>query len=729
MSLPSKLHRSLHNQLYARQLLNVGTGKNEENNQELVLRQINFAPYLSEILSYCKARLGYITLLDVSCGVLDSSTIATICKHFYQLQTLHAKSCGLCESLDNVKWPDKLQELDLSRNRLSSCPRGIFKLMHLEFINLSGNLISVIPTELLELPQLKKCQFINNPLSNVPKDICREGVVKLRCFFSVEALPMVQSAPYEDKKCKHFGAMSLRRRAHSNSECYPDLRRHLLRCQSSFESDYGSYQASRSPGSTSSNDVDFSEYSDCDSQTSPVSVEVCARPQLPVMMYLPAGYKRSHGNNLCQVYLPENYSEEIEVTIVKDLSMYPILRENELLVTPVVRITPHGLKFGSEPAMIVLPHCSRRSGSNLARYVPICSNTSNSQAPDWVQLDSCTNCIIDDEHVLFSTFHFSLFAVIFILSYPSSSMILHPHMGGTLLVPELPGFQLHVPNNSVSHLNKEVTISSTVHFCDKTYNASDIYAPASACIKLEPHGLQFNFPVEVTVPIPDYPAISHHFPGAKLELWTSANTACHNDIPRRWELMNEVDILVEDLGSNEYKFARFKIDHFSWYEILYKICASSLQTLGLGASYVYSQLPSRMRYIFVRYQAFVSNPHDLTFGLLVAIFKFGDPLTGLSNYPLLVADSGTKRVALHIGYLHVRLTGHFSPTQGVGENLEREGRIIDFTGEDFCERFEFALQLMPSVSLPLQSGQLLGQLHLIQQGRSLSCNLMIVSLY
>ncbi len=222
--------------------------------------------------------------------------------------------------------------------------------------------------------------------------------------------------------------------------------------------------------------------------------------------------------------------------------------------------------------------------------------------------------------------------------------------------------------------------------------------------------------------------ITQHFPQVRVELWTSQQPLTDfSDIPDRWEPMKDADIYIENSGDKEYQLARFKIEHFSFFEFLLQLSSSPLQALRLGAQYFYNNFPGRVQHIFVRYQVFISSPLNQTFGLLVAIFKFGDPLTELSNYPILVADSGAKRVSLLVGPLHLQLTGHFLPSNEIGDKLEREGRIVDFTGEDFCERFEFALRLSQTVAQSLQPGLLLGQINFTQQDRSTTCNLIIVS--
>lgn len=735
MSSPSKLQRCLHNQLEAispDKTIPLDVQADEGGGQQLVLRRLNLTPSLPQVLLHCKGHAMRIMLLDVSYSMLEPCTLNTLCVHLTHLQALHAKSCGFHESLNNVTWPRRLHVLELSRNKLKECPQGIFQLMYLSHLNLSGNLISFVPIELLKIPSLEKCQLLNNPISNVPKEICREGVEKMRCFFAVEPLPMPQEVMTDRGRLRERG--NCRRQKHSSysssaSECHSNLRRRLLSHQGSFESGYESHQRHPSSSSTSSIDIDVSsECSECDSYPGSTTEEW--RTFHPAD--LPKGYKKVQGSNLCQVYLPEDCSDKIEILEVKDLSMHPRVKNNEFLSTPVVRITPHGLKFSSKPAMITLPHCNKMGHSSALTLVPICSNTGQFQTTDWIPIDPCSECVVYEDCILFSSSHFSLFAVISSLPYPSTSMTLQPNVGGSLVVPELPGFRLHIPEMSVSELQQEVRVSCTVHYCDKSFNASDVYAPASACIKLEPHGMRFNHPVEITIPIPDYDDIKDQFPGARLELWSSqVSPDGHEcDLPRHWELTKGFEIHLEDqdVSSGSCKLARFKVDHFSWYEFLYSVCTSSLHRLGLGATSVYNQLSSRARYISVRFQAFISHPRDLTFGLLVAIYKFGDPLTGLSNYPLLVADSGAKRIHLRIGDLHVCIAGCFSASEEVGEKLEREGRLVDFTGEDFCERFEFALKLKSTVSLPLPEGQFLGKLQFTQQEDSKSFNLIMVSL-
>lgn len=728
------IKRSIHNQLVistsplqSRRLENCAE---EKPSKDLILRKLDLLPVLTEVLLRCRPYALHIINLDVSFSIADFHLLSLLCKELVNLQVIHAKSCGLSDAQNSVAWPVKVRDLDLSRNELKVCPQGIEELMYLSKLNLSGNNIEFLPPALLRIPCLKKCLLLSNPISNIPKSVCREGVEKMRSFLAIQPLPLPQDEIREEASaaCREVpsrGHDTLRKRSTSASNC-GDLRQYVLRSQSSFDSGYeldhrlcfssGSTELDHRPrsGSTSSGtstDVESSESSDIESDPPSGKTWPAFKSSEIPEGYVPVETGQSQ---LCQVYLPNDCSADVEIHEVRDLSLHPRLSENELLITPVVRITPHGLRFESKPAIIVLPHCTRRSHCQPTHLVPLCSSTEQYQTPQWTSIQPHSSCEVFEDRVLFTTFHFSLFAIAASYPYPSSCMEILPGVGGELLVPELPGFSLHIPSDSIKPFSESVSVKETVYYCDRSYKASDQLALASACVGVEPHGMEFNHPVQLSVPIPDYSAIKRHFPDAKLELWCSEKFLGQANIPSSWKQVCDVDLQLE--RSENLEVARFTADHFSWYELLWTVCTSSLQKLGLGAASFYSQLSSRSRYVAVRFQAFMSQPCGKlgNFGLVVTVYKFGDPLSLPSNYPLLVADSGTKRFYLRAGELHVRVEGYFLACQDVEEVLERNGKILDFTGEDFCERFEFALSLKAGVLLPLQEGQVLGKLRFIQ---------------
>ena len=152
--------------------------------------------------------------------------------------------------------------------------------------------------------------------------------------------------------------------------------------------------------------------------------------------------------------------------------------------------------------------------------------------------------------------------------------------------------------------------------------------------------------------------------------------------------------------------------------------------MRLGASYAYQSYRSIL--ISVRCQVFMSPPlpKDLSFGMLVAFFKFGNPLPSPSNYRWLLADTGEKRVFVRTGDVSLELVGCFVPLSiSSKEELSRKMNIR-FNGEDFCVRSEFALKL-EQCQLPLSDYQLLGKLRLTQFDgtRFLDMNLIMVSTF
>jgi hypothetical protein len=731
----SKLKRSIHNQLTPSPTTSrrLGSCTEEKPSKELILRKLDLPPLLSDVLKQCRPHGLLITTLDISFSIASLHTLNFLCQDLVNLETIYAKSCGLCNTVTSVRWPRKLQDLDLSRNDFEECPSGITKLMYLTKLNLSGNRIGCIPIALLRIPCLKKCLLLSNPIRNIPKHICREGVEKMRMFLEVKPLPMPLDVSREDTACSGSVEgpsrnVSTRKRSRvSSSTSNSDLRRFVLENQGSFESGYEStprYPSCSSEDSGASTDAESSETSD---------VECTVATTWPPFHSneIPNGYVETVKSPLCQVYLPEDCAVTVDIHEERDLSLHPHLSDNELLITPVVRITPHGMRFEGQPAIIVLPHCTMSSNSRTMTLVPLCSDTKLYQTPEWASLESDSNskCEIFEDRVMFETFHFSLFALAARYPYPSSSIELRSGVGGDLLVPELPGFRIHIPSNSVNLSIGSVCIRSTVYYCDKSYRVSNSLTPASACIGMEPHGMGFDSPVQISIPIPHYTAIAMRNPGARLELWYSEADSSTSTHPSDWKPVGNAVIKVEKCEDSDLEVATFMIDHFSWFEFLW----TPLQKLGLGAVNVYNQLTSRSRYIAVRFQAFMSQPCGTlgNFGLVVTVYKFGEPLSVPSNYPLLVADSGSKRLYLRVGDIHVRVEGCFAASHDLGEVLERNEKILDFTGEDFCERFEFALNLKVGVNTPLQDGQVLGKLHFIQWEESnpihKSYNLMMVS--
>ena len=678
---PKKLQRSIWNQVVEVPVLN---SPQQHLNSSLSLRSINLAPSLPAILHQCKPHASHITSLDVSYSILDGSTISALCAALSKLQSFCAVSCGLEELESDMMWPRGLRRIDLSRNQLTDFPSGIGRLLHLEALNVSGNRIHTLNLAVLRLPMLQTLHLLNNPIHNVPKHICREGVCEMRRYLNIEPMPV----PVEDKD----NCVQSQSKIHSLS--FKNL---LLQ--------YGHRHVWSESTESGYNSPSQRLFSSCSSLTDQEDEDLDF--QLPVFTSyaLPEGYTQACNTPLCQIYLPAEYGQNVCIEIVKDLSFHPQVCPNELLVTPVVRIVPHGLTFPSDrPAIVVLSHCTWPNSQEV--LVPLCSNTGLYEPPMWTKLEPGCNCEVFRDCITFSTTHFSLFAAVSVLPYPSTKADIN-NEGGILTLPELPGFKVHVPPDSVSDI--PITVQATVYYADHIKSDHNL-SLATACVGLEPHGMEFRTPILVSIPIPDFAAINTSFQDAQLQLWTSPYIDEHT---LHWEQVPNALISVQEGVSGH--IATFQVNHFSFFELLWTICRDTLQTLGYGASFVYRHLPSRTRYVSIRCQVFMSQPlDDQTFGLLVAVYKFGEPLTTLSNYKWMLADTGSKHTFLKTGELCVSLEGCFEPRRDIGETVLSRRAEIQFAGEDFCLRFEFALRLRDDVLFPLVDHQIIGKLYIRQ---------------
>ena len=683
MHSPKKLQRSIWNQVA--EVPSITSRQPHLNHSSsLSLRCINLTPSLPAILDQCKPHTSHITSLDVSYSILDESNISALCSAFSKLQSFCAVDCGLEELESDMMWPRGLKQINLSRNRLTDFPTGIGLLVYLEELNLSGNHIYTVNLAVLRLPMLQILHLLNNPIHNIPKQICREGVCEMRRYFNIDPMPL----PIEEQE------KSMQLQSKINSLSFKNLLlqyRHRHMWSESTESGYNSPSQRM--------------FSSCSSLTDQEDEEL--NSQLPVfnLNALPEGYTQACNSPLCQVYLPAECGQNVCIEIVKDWSLHPQVCHNELLVTPVVRITPHGLMFPSDrPAIVVLSHCTWPNSQEV--IVPMCSNTGLYEPPTWTKLEPGCNCEVFRDCVTFSTTHFSLFAAVSVLPYPTTKADIN-NEGGILTLPELPGFQIHVPPGSV-HTDVPITVQATVYYADYIKGDPNL-SLATTCVGLEPHGMEFRTPVFVSIPIPDFAAIKASFQDAQLHLWTSPYIDEHT---LHWEHVPNADISVQEGASGH--IATFQVNHFSFFELLWTICRDTLQTLGYGASFVYRHLPSRTRYVSIRCQVFMSQPlDDQTFGLLVAVYKFGEPLATLSNYKWMLADTGSKHTFLKTGELHVLLEGCFEPRRDVGETVLSRRAEIQFAGEDFCLRFEFALRLR-DILFPLVDHQVIGKLYIRQ---------------
>ena len=689
---------------------NQAYSESRDNGKALSLRARRFSSpeCPPELLHYEIRPFGdYFNTLDISySSACTWEAIQAFCSSMPQLVNLVAQSCGLTDTEVCIDWPRKLRSLNFARNQLTSCPSGVESLFSLQHLNLSGNRIESFDPTVLRLPRLEKLYLTGNPIVVPPKHIVQSGVTALREYCGIstvdipeEVLPLVcdrslsspssihNKPPLSSVSGVHQDPSSL------NEEVSLSMPRDLGYDSQSVDSEHC---CELSQGSS---DMD----THCD--------DVCACDKLEVDSCLPFNpktmlmdYSCQSAEEICQVYTPvECTCNEVTLQVVKDTAFFPSTEKNEYLATPVVSVDPHHLKFPSNsPAVLVLPHCIDVSMTDHIQFIPLHSTSTLKQAPKWEVHENATVNVYRD-CITLTTTHFSLFAVIVHFPYPSVSVEVSPVTGANISLPQLPGLKISVPPGALPG-DFPVTLKTTVYYADNPLPAyherEEQPGLASACIGLEPHGLQFSKPVSVCLPVQDFRVISSVH-GGVLALWSAKYKGASS--PLEWEKV-DIPFVVREEEDGEH-VACFSVSHFSFWKWMWNLPQSMLNAIRAGAVYTFGLV--RTQCISIRCQVLMSPPiHDRTFGLAVAIYRFGEPLHNISNYKWILADSGESRRFLKTGTVEVVLTGNFEPISEFEENELRER--FTFTGQDFC--LEFALKLKESVTIPLQDHQVIGKL-------------------
>ena len=649
------------------------------------------------------------TALDISyTSDCTWDTVDAFCVSLPHIQSLSAQCCDLSDPVKVLRWPQKLKNLNLARNSLTKCPPGLESLTALRVINLSGNLIKALAQDVLQLSQLKKLHLTGNPLVYPPKSVAQQGVEAVRLYYGVTAMPVVHPAT----SVTDGGYDSAGHCPETSQEGSTIMDTTCSEGEEEEEDENSRRDEESSQGEGESSEVEGDPIQNCPG-TAPLSFS-------PDM--LPPLYSWVATEHSCQVYLPRGHDlVEVQIHMVQDHSLLPPLQPNEILATPVVSVQPHGRIFPLDfPAVLVIPHCIDSSRLSSACLVPMCSNTTAHQSPQWKKLDSSIveifgNCI------KLTAVHFSLFAVLLRWPYPSTTVEANPQCGARVTVQEVPGLSVSLPPGA---LQEPICLKTVVYFSDEPYHTCSGAALASPCIGLEPHGQQFSKPVDITVPIPDCDLICEEF-GGQLSLWRAE---CSGErAPLHWE-REDVPYELQEVEPG-LCIVCFSVTHFSWFKWMWDLPQALLQAARAGAVHVFRRM--RVQAISVRCQVLMSPPiHDRTCGMAVAVFRFGEPLRSIANYKWILADSGERRRYLRTGTIEVVLTGNFEPISEFEENELKER--VTFTGQDFC--LEFALKLKDTVELPLRDHQVIGKLVLKEiteeSGRAvISVNLIKVSAY
>ena len=415
-------------------------------------------------------------------------------------------------------------------------------------------------------------------------------------------------------------------------------------------------------------------------------------------------YKVVARNSVCLIYLPNDCAQQVCVMTISDLMLHPILKANEVLITPVVCVSPDEMISSEKPAIIELLNTGEFANMDITQkikhtLVPIYSNASPVQ---WKKVE-LQDCIVYGDRVTFKTNHFSYFAVV--AQHPISSVSAvvkpgpnHENKSVELTIPELPGFKVEIPPASVQcATNITATVchsdpDSELHDCD-----CEFQSPASAFVILEPHNTQFLNKVPITVPIPGYAKITEEHPDIKLQLWY----ASHEDseqIRIKWEHIEEADIDISCDSDGNY-LATTYTSHFSIFRYLWNI------VIDWRLNYFAERIRGRCQVFMTRE---VKLGSCVTFGITVLLYPFRDPYDKLDQYEYILLDgcvpieylAGDKRCCIKLD--------SSLPLDSDSCNPEQNKRL----SKDYEMRVDFVIRLQAGDKLELPEGMVLGKLHI-----------------
>ena len=421
------------------------------------------------------------------------------------------------------------------------------------------------------------------------------------------------------------------------------------------------------------------------------------------------GYKCKTQNSLCLVYLPQEINKKLSLETVTDTSIHPKITSNEILITPVVRMTSDNTSLSLEkPAVIELAktiELSDKEANN--KVIPLCAN---SESSEWKELGSECNCKMLKDRVSFHVTHFSLYAVISRKPYPSSTVRVKPasadipapeHSSAPteLTVPELPGFKVLIPPSSVN-ADRETDITATILYnCPAICNEDERSRLALSCIELEPHGITFAEKVSISIPIPDYAEVMKNDPNAKLQVW-------HAD--KRYDSLNTLEWnLVEPSisrdGEDRY-VATVSTEQFSWYMWDAYNWAKSLFITSTPAPHF--EIKERCQ-VFMSPETRLRPSQDITFSISVLFYPYKEkPEPVPCNYKYMLLDSGLLDLEVANNdslVFQVKLSRHLLPK-------EKEPIIGSFVVTGHQVRHQKARNIELDSKVELQPGLPIGEL-------------------
>ena len=354
----------------------------------------------------------------------------------------------------------------------------------------------------------------------------------------------------------------------------------------------------------------------------------------------------------------------------------------------------------------------------VRNVIPMCRNASQSY---WEVFSGEYEML--EDRIRLRTKYYKYFTVIARFSPPTASVLVDPSVSDSesqaiISVPELPGFKVKIPINSVQYLTE---VKATLYYNTSEMSENSNETMATACVELEPHGSQFMENISIQIPIPSYLKVKNAHPNARLEVLYSPSGSSNE-----WIVQKDVKI---DVSSEGEFCATFNTKTFSMWKFVWKSSKSLrnvVQTIGTVFQYVKS-LSSHCQ-VFMSHES--EKTSGINFSVQVWVYPFSDPSNEIpANYHYIIHDSGKIPIELTPGDLHFTLKLKdclFTSNKAEQQKALSKSHTIS---EKFPARAEFDIDLEKESKTEFQDGAVFAYLVIKDDNVKHDCNLIKVIRY
>ena len=398
--------------------------------------------------------------------------------------------------------------------------------------------------------------------------------------------------------------------------------------------------------------------------------------------------------------LPSGTKSNVQVDIIDDITLHPKVHAREFMLTPVVQISSDTIAFSPEKQAVIEVLKTAEFTKTENKPIPIFSHFHPTQPPQWKDLNPDDFEVLHDR-IVFNTTHFSLFTVIARLPTPTQSVMVNPSEQDQnpieLTLSEVSNLKVVIPPSSIkSESETEIKITADFDhplFCEESTDAS-------ACITLEPHGLQFKEKIPVVIPIPDYARMTETYSEAKLQFLQSNDSLDSTSV--NWTVIPEGEYEIKREGDHYVgivfttHFSHRKAKWFGIPKTLKKVIQGPIREFR---QYVAKKL---LKSFSGRCQVFMSSEtrvgNILNFSIAAILLPYQEFHRTPRNYDYVLYDSEQTRIMVRGACLKLTLALADNCIPECSNKDTNFCQEVELSG-DFSARADFNIKLDSSTTL------------------------------